>query len=120
MSLTAQVRVSKFPFQSDTLKGAWIVAMSAMGQKQTFAVQKRMSALPPIADMCSAKRDVRFVPIADIALCYSIIASARASSACGMVRPSALAVLRLSTSSYLVGACTGRSAGFSPLRMRST
>jgi len=25
-----------------------------------------MSALPPIADMCSAKRDVRFVPIADI------------------------------------------------------
>jgi hypothetical protein len=26
--------------------------------------------------------------------------------------PSALAVLRLITSSYLVGACTGRSAGF--------
>ena len=35
-------------------------------------------------------------------------------------RPSALAVFRLITSSYLVGACTGRSAGFSPLRMRST
>ena len=34
--------------------------------------------------------------------------------------PSALAVLRLITSSYLVGACTGRSAGFSPLRIRST
>ena len=31
-----------------------------------------------------------------------------------------LAALRLTTSSYLVGACTGRSAGFSPLRMRST
>jgi hypothetical protein len=29
--------------------------------------------------------------------------------------PSALAVLRLITSSYLVGACTGRSAGFSLL-----
>jgi hypothetical protein len=28
--------------------------------------------------------------------------------------------LELITSSYLVGACTGRSAGFSPLRMRST
>ena len=40
--------------------------MSALGQKQTFAVQKRMSALPPIADMYGAKRDVRFVPIADI------------------------------------------------------
>ena len=39
---------------------------------------------------------------------------------CGTLRPSAFAVLRLITSSCLVGACTGRSAGFSPLRMRST
>jgi hypothetical protein len=39
--------------------------MSALGHKQTFAVQKSMSALPPKADMCSATRDVRFVPIAD-------------------------------------------------------
>ena len=31
---------------------------------------------------------------------------------------SVFAVLRLTTSSYLVGACTGRSAGFSPLRTR--
>ena len=37
-----------------------------MGQKQTFAAQNVMSALPPIADMCSAKTDVRFVPIADM------------------------------------------------------
>src|SRR5713226_919905 len=51
---------------------------------------------------------------------YSITSSARASSVGGTVRPSALAVLRLMASSYLVGACTGRSAGFSPLRMRST
>ena len=28
--------------------------MSALGHKQTFAVQKVMSALPPIADMCGA------------------------------------------------------------------
>ena len=40
--------------------------MSALGHKQTFAVQKGMSALPPKADMCSATRYVRFVPIADI------------------------------------------------------
>ncbi len=33
--------------------------MSALGQKQTFAVQKSMSALPPKADMCSATRYVR-------------------------------------------------------------
>ena len=36
------------------------------------------------------------------------------------IEPSALAVSRLITNSYLVGACTGRSAGLSPLRMRST
>ena len=38
--------------------------MSALGQKQTFALQNGMSALPPKADMCGAKGDVRFVPIA--------------------------------------------------------
>ena len=41
--------------------------MSALGQKRTCAAQKVMSALPPKADMCSATRYVRFVPIADIA-----------------------------------------------------
>ena len=40
--------------------------MSALGQKQTFALQKVMSALPPKADMCRALGNVRFVPIADI------------------------------------------------------
>jgi len=40
--------------------------MSAKGQKQTFALQQVMSALPPIADICGATRHVRFVPIADI------------------------------------------------------
>jgi hypothetical protein len=40
--------------------------MSALGQKQTFAMQNVMSALPPKADMCSATRCVRFVPIADV------------------------------------------------------
>ena len=57
--------------------------MSALGQKQTCAVQqadvrftpnsdresgfpqKAMSALPPKADMCGALAHVRFVPIAD-------------------------------------------------------
>src|SRR5262249_12673825 len=51
---------------------------------------------------------------------HSITSSARASRFGGIVRPSALAVLRLITSSNLVGCCTGRSAGFSPLRMRPT
>src|SRR5262249_53310048 len=51
---------------------------------------------------------------------YSITSSARFSSDGGTVIPSVLAHLRFITSSYLVGACTGRSDGFSPLRMRST
>src|SRR5262249_19063073 len=40
--------------------------MSALGQKRTFAVQNGMSALPPKADMCGAKGNVRYGPIADI------------------------------------------------------
>jgi len=40
--------------------------MSALGHKRTFAVQNGMSALAPIADICSAQADIRFVPIADI------------------------------------------------------
>src|SRR5262245_51902804 len=51
---------------------------------------------------------------------HSITSSARASSVGGTSRPSAFAVLRLITNSYLVGAWTGRSPGFSPLRIRST
>jgi hypothetical protein len=53
-------------------------------------------------------------------LFHSITSSALASRLAGIVRPSALAVLRLITSPYLVGACTGRSAGLAPFRSRST
>src|SRR5262249_32513341 len=56
----------------------------------------------------------------ELAALHSITSSARASTVAGISRPSALAVFRLITSSYFVGACTGRSAGFSPLMMRST
>src|SRR6516162_6235943 len=51
---------------------------------------------------------------------HSITSSAVICMISGTVRPSALAVFKLMTSWYLVGACTGRSAGVSPLRMRST
>src|SRR4029077_1508465 len=51
---------------------------------------------------------------------HSITSSASASNLSGIWRPNVLAVLRLITVSYLVGACIGSSAGFSPLRMRST
>src|SRR3954454_22628645 len=45
---------------------------------------------------------------------HSITSSARASRVGGISRPSALAVFRLTASSYSVAAWTGRSAGFWP------
>src|SRR6516162_8835511 len=51
---------------------------------------------------------------------HSITSSASASSAGDNSRPSALAAVRLSMSSYLVGCWNGRSPGFSPRKMRST
>ena len=92
-----------------------------------------MSALPPIADTCSAQadvcfvpkadmcgatRDVRFVPIADIAVFIRSPRQQLRAAIAGIVRPSALAVLRLTVSSTFVDCWTGKSAGFSPLRMR--
>jgi len=53
----------------------------------------------------------------ELASFHSITWSARASIDGGISRPSAFAVLRLIAISYLVDACTGRSAGFSPLRI---
>ncbi len=50
---------------------------------------------------------------------HSITSSAVASSDGGMVRPSALAVLRLITNSNVVGCSTGRSAGLTPRRILS-
>src|ERR1700730_6133771 len=53
-------------------------------------------------------------------IAYWITSSARPSSDGGIVRPSALAVLRLITSSNFVGCSTGRSPGLAPLRILST
>src|SRR5947199_10729707 len=49
---------------------------------------------------------------------HSITSSAMASSPGGKLRPNAQAVLRLITNSNLLDWMTGRSAGFSPLRIR--
>src|SRR5258706_5747916 len=74
---------------------------------------------PSTTDMRQLHWHVGFVPEADISL-HSITSSARASSVGEMVRPSALAVLRLTTNSNLFGACTGSSPGLAPRRIRST
>src|SRR5215831_7736893 len=56
----------------------------------------------------------------ELAPLHSITSSARASSVGGISRLSALAVLRLMTSSNLIGCWTGSSAGFAPLRILPT
>jgi hypothetical protein len=48
---------------------------------------------------------------------YRITSSAWKRRVGGMVRPSASAVLRLMTSSNVVGCSTGRSAGLAPFRI---
>jgi hypothetical protein len=49
---------------------------------------------------------------------YSITSSASASKVGGKSRPSARAVVRLTVNSNLLARWIGRSAGFSPLRIR--
>jgi hypothetical protein len=77
-------------------------------QKRTFAAAIPMSAL------CHNR-----TPAPQQIEAYSITSSARASSVGGISIPSARAVLRLTTSSNLVGCSTGRSAGLAPLRILS-
>ena len=56
----------------------------------------------------------------ELAPLHSITSSARASSVGGTSSPSAFAVLRLMTSSNVLGCSTGISAGFAPRRILST
>jgi hypothetical protein len=82
---------------------------SVVGQTRKLARLNGMSVLPSIADFVGSTRHVRFVPQRDsyaAANGNSITLSARSSSEDGKARPSALAVLRLTISSDLVGACT--------------
>jgi hypothetical protein len=84
---------------------------------------RRMSAIPPIAEVSARARYVRNVPVAGSCTVskqqcfYSITSSAMASTLDGTVRLRAFAVLRLITRSIFVDCCTGISAGFAPLRI---
>jgi hypothetical protein len=66
----------------------------------------------------------RDVPQADSCVAaiasYSITSSARTRNESGIVSPIALAAARLTTSLKVAGACTGRSAGEAPFKIRST
>src|SRR6516225_8230717 len=78
-------------------------------QKRTLGVSRAMSALCQKQTFCAAVKNV----------VYSITSSARTRSDAGTEKPRAFAVLRLRAVSYLVGDCTGKSAGLAPRRMRS-
>src|SRR5262245_66094013 len=56
----------------------------------------------------------------ELAAFHSITSSARPSRIDGTSKPKALAALRLITNSNLVPCWTGKSAGFTPLRILST
>src|ERR1700722_20751088 len=67
----------------------------------------------PLLDSCTAANKAH-------RLVYSITVSARANSLSGIVRPSALAVVRLMTRSNSFGCSIGRSAGLDPRNILST
>ena len=81
-------RLSGSPFYPQTRTSESLTVISPLGHFQTHASQQSKP--------------------------YSITSPALASTDAGRSRPSDLAVFRLTTSSYLVGVCTGRSAGFAP------
>jgi hypothetical protein len=62
--------------------------------------------------------DVAEDEVSSVPRAYSITSSARKRIAVGMSMPRALAAFRLTANSTLVGCCTGKSPGFSPLRIR--
>src|SRR5262245_16652639 len=91
----------RFGSKADICTAQAHVRFTPNSDRESGLPQTVMSALPPEADMCSANLNVRYGPIADITL-YSITSSARSSKVGATVSPRALAVLRFTTSSYLV------------------
>ncbi len=86
------------------------------GREHTDAPRARCGVLRPKRQCASRHNDADGAPEHATPV-HWITSSARSSNDGGMVRPSALAVLRLITSSTLVGCRTGRSAGLAPLRI---
>ena len=96
------------------------------GRQPAVTRQRIMRRTPPSAARgeqrdpmvrCSVKFDARLILAAVMITAYCMTSSARCRSDGGIVSPRAFAVLRLITSSTLVGCSTGRSAGLAPFRI---
>jgi hypothetical protein len=68
--------------------------MSALGQKQTSAHARVMSAIPPKADIGTQPQNVRFVPKADIRLLINAVVCAQVDVAANALPSVPFAVSR--------------------------
>jgi hypothetical protein len=102
------------------LASGWLARLYREGVEPSGSLQEVSDHIspPPLLDLSWRKGS--FILNLPLVSHHSITSSAATSRPGGTLRPSAFAVLRLITVSYLVGACTGSSAGLSPRRMRST
>ena len=132
------------PIQSSSLTGSYVMATAEQWEPYESRGSRTVLGEPggesppghsTFASLCPCAAHVRSTPISRHQQFgpvgpvraklgsdrgYSITSSARTRKDSGIVMPSAFAVLRLITSSNLVGFCTGRSPGLSPLRSLST
>ena len=106
-------RVATIPAK---LASGWLARLYREGVEPSGSLQKVSDHIsrPPFLDLSWRKGSF----ILNLPSHHSITSSARASSVGGTVKLIAFAVLRLTTSSNFAACCTGKSAGFSPLRIR--
>jgi hypothetical protein len=92
----------------------------SVGSNSEVGARNRHVRFPPDSDQTADIAGGPFRANSRSGAAYSIASSARASKPAESERPIDLAAFEFITSSYFVGACTGKSAGFAPLSIRST
>jgi len=98
--------------QSSACGPTWLLCSKFLRNRTGIIATQRFRDVPrTVLSICSKLWTKRT---------YSITSSARASSAGGSVRPKALAVVRLTIKSNLVGCATGISPGLAPRKILST
>jgi len=98
------------------LASGWLARLYREGVEPSGSLQKVSDrSLILLFWIYPGAREVSFLNLPSH---HSITSSASASNLSGTSSPSAFAVLRLITNSNFVGCMTGRSAGFSPFRIR--